>query len=174
MDSSSIFKEEFIANCCYRLDENIRMVNIALDKITEEQVWQRPNASLNSIGNLILHLCGNMTQYGISSLKETKDTRDRDTEFSAEGGLTKAELINRLKDNVIKVKAVFNEIAIDRFLAKKQVQGFTFSGIGNCIHVVEHFSYHTGQIAFWVKLLNNKPLGFYDGQNLNAKNKNSC
>jgi uncharacterized damage-inducible protein DinB len=172
MDSTSRFKEEFITNCCYRLDENTRMLTIALDKISEEQVWQRPNASLSSISNLILHLCGNMTQYGIASLKETEDHRNRDAEFSTDGGLTKVELMNRLVETVTKVKATFKEIVLDRFIVKKKVQGYTFSGIGNCIHVVEHFSYHTGQIAFWVKLLNNKPLGFYDGMDLNKRNVN--
>ena len=65
-----------------------------------------------------------------------------------------------------------NTVTLDRLISKKQVQGFEFSGIGNIVHLVEHLSYHTGQIAFWVKQLKNEQLGFYDGHDLNTKNQN--
>ena len=118
----------------------------------------------------MLHLCGNMTQYGIASLNETEDGRKRDLEFSTSGGYTKEELLKKLDSTVNKVKATFQNVSLERLLAVKHVQGFEFSGIGNMIHVVEHFSYHTGQIAFWVKQLNNEQLGFYEGHDLNTKN----
>ena len=171
MGDLNAFQKQLMENSCYRMDESLRMIKISLDKVSEEQIWQKPNASLNSIGNLILHLCGNMTQYGIASLNETVDTRQRDLEFSMEGGLNKQELFEKLRTTVDKVKATFQDVSVERLLALKQVQGFEFSGIGNIIHVVEHFSYHTGQIAFWVKQLNNESLGFYDDFDLNTKNE---
>jgi uncharacterized damage-inducible protein DinB len=146
------------------------MIKISLDTISEEQVWQKPNDSLNTIGNLILHLCGNMTQYGIASLNETVDERQRDVEFSTKGGFTKKELLKKLETTVNEVKKTLQNTSAERLVSLKKVQGFEFSGIGNSIHLVEHFSYHTGQIAFWVKLLNNKPLGFYDGLDLTVLN----
>jgi len=170
MDKLSAFQIEFISNCCYRLDESLRMIKISLDTISEEQVWQKPNDSLNTIGNLILHLCGNMTQYGIASLNETVDERQRDVEFSTKGGFTKKELLKKLETTVNEVKKTLQNTSAERLVSLKKVQGFEFSGIGNSIHLVEHFSYHTGQIAFWVKLLNNKPLGFYDGLDLTVLN----
>lgn len=147
------------------------MIKISLEKISEGQVWQKPNTSLNSIGNLVLHLCGNMTQYGIASLNGTADKRQRELEFSVEGGLNKEELLNKLETTVDQVKTTFQNVSQERLMEVRQVQGFSFSGIGNCIHVVEHFSYHTGQIAFWVKQLNNAQLGFYDGHDLTIKNQ---
>ena len=59
-----------------------------------------------------------------------------------------------------------------RLLKVYSAQGFDLSGIGIIIHVTEHYSYHTGQIAFWIKQLKDKDLGFYSGVNLNVKNKN--
>ena len=56
-------------------------------------------------------------------------------------------------------------------LKTKTVQGYAYSGIGIIIHVVEHYSYHVAQIAFWTKLLKDKDLGFYADQDLNVKNK---
>lgn len=170
MDKQSLFKEEFVTNCHLRMDECLRMISIALEQVSEEQVWQRPNQSLNSIGNLILHLCGNMTQYGISSLEEIEDHRNRDKEFSVTGGFDKQLLLKQLEQTTEEVKAVIAKTSRNRLLQKKEVQGFELSGIGNCIHLVEHFSYHTGQIAFWVKLLKGEQLGFYDGVDLNKKN----
>lgn len=170
MDELDKFQSEFIDNCCYRMDESLRMLKISVEKVSEEQLWQKPNASLNSIGNLILHLCGNMTQYGIASLNETEDKRERNLEFSTEGGFGKDELMLKIKEVIEEVKSTFRGISLERLLSQRQVQGFKFSGIGNMVHVVEHLSYHTGQIAFWVKQLKNEQLGFYDGHDLNTKN----
>ncbi len=162
------FKEQII----YRLDESTRMVSLSFDKLSEDDIWKRPNKNSNSIGNLILHLCGNITQYAISSLGGTEDKRKRDEEFSAKEGIRKSDLLNKLKDTVIKAKDSVEKVSVSELLRKREVQGFNMSGIGIAIHVTEHYSYHTGQIAFWTKQLKDKKsLGFYDGIDLNTKNQ---
>jgi len=171
MDKLEQFQIEFKANACFRLDESMRMVRITLNNISEEELWKKPNSSLNSIGNLILHVCGNLAQYGITSLAETEDYRNREVEFATTEGFNKQELLTQLSETVNTVKSTIYNVDTIRLLDKQHVQGFEFSGIGNIIHVVEHFSYHTGQIAFWVKQLNNEQLGFYDGMDLNIKNQ---
>jgi len=153
------------------MSESFERVAKCLDMISEEEVWKKPNSELNSIGNLIIHLCGNITQYIISSIGNQPDDRARDKEFSIQGGYTKSELISKLGTTVdiaCKVIKAQNEASL---LKLRSVQGYSLSGIGIVIHVVEHFSYHTGQIAFWVKLLKEKDLGFYAGKDLNQKNK---
>lgn len=164
-------REEFVQNSLYRLDESTRMNTISLTQLLEEDVWKRPNESLNSVGNLILHLCGNITQYVISSLGETEDKRERDMEFSTESGFNKTELLQKLVETVEIAKRVINDASIEQLVRKREVQGFYFSGLGVVLHAVEHYSYHTGQIAFWTKQLKNKDLGFYDGMDLNIKNE---
>jgi len=166
-----ILREEFVQNALYRFDESTRMNTISLEQLAEEEIWQKPNASLNSVGNLILHLCGNITQYVISSLGEIEDNRIRDLEFSTDSGFTKAELLQKLTETIESAKRVVNDASIEQLSRKREVQGFYFSGIGVVLHAVEHYSYHTGQIAFWTKQLKNKGLGFYDGMDLNIKNK---
>ncbi|MFP2994921.1 DinB family protein [Spongiivirga sp. MCCC 1A20706] len=162
---------EFKENAIFRLNESNRMVAIAFENLKEEQLWTRPNGISNSVGNLILHLCGNITQYAISSLGETRDVRDRDAEFNATEGFTKDELLKKLINTVQQAKDVINKSTIGQLIKKREVQGFNFSGIGIIMHVVEHYSYHTGQIAFWIKQLNGADLGFYDGMDLNTKNE---
>lgn len=171
MDKDKQLQEELVWNAGYRMNESLRMIKICLDQLSEKSIWQKPNESANSIGNLILHLCGNITQYGIASIQNLDDNRKRDEEFSTTSGYSKAELIQKLSDTIDEAKRAFYEAPLEELLRKRSVQGFNFSGVANIIHVTEHLSYHTGQIALWTKLLNNKDLGFYDGVNLNAKNE---
>ncbi|MFS4491954.1 DinB family protein [Maribacter sp. 2308TA10-17] len=163
--------EELVKNALYRMDESTRMIRKSLVEVSEEEFWQKPNESLNSIANLMLHLCGNITQYIISSLGETEDIRKRDSEFAANKSGTKSEILDKLEDTVDTAKRVIFDSSLDQLLKIRSVQGFSFSGVGVILHAVEHYSYHTGQIAFWVKQLKNKDLGFYDGIDLKIKNE---
>jgi uncharacterized damage-inducible protein DinB len=167
MDKEAQLVEELVNNALYRMDESTRMIKKSLSHITEEQLWQKPNASLNSIGNLVLHICGNMTQYIISSLGETEDKRNRDAEFNVTDVHTVTMLLKKLDDTVNTAKRVIFDTSIEQFLQTRSVQGFSLSGVGVVLHAVEHYSYHTGQIAFWVKQLKNIDLGFYEGIDLN-------
>ena len=165
---------EFKANACYRLDESTRMVKRSLEEVSTEEIWRKPNTELNSIANLILHLQGNMTQYVLSSLGGKPDNRNRDLEFQQDSGLDKEQLFNGLLAVVEQVKTTINSTSESEYLRHRDVQGFNFSGVGVVLHAVEHYSYHTGQIAFWVKLLKNKDLGFYDSLDLNIKNEENA
>ena len=171
MSNTEKLREELVTNALFRMDESTRMITKSLANISEEEMWLKPNDSLNSIANLILHLCGNITQYIISSLGEKEDGRNRDLEFSINNKESKKELLNKLKNTVNTAKRVVFDASTDQLLKTRSVQGFSFSGIGVIIHAVEHYSYHTGQIAFWVKQLKNTDLGFYSGIDLKIKNK---
>lgn len=154
------------------MDESMRMINISLAELGPGELWKKPNASSNSIGNLLMHLNGNITQYAISSLGETKDVRQRDLEFSTSNQLDGKVLISKLNQTVQVAKAIMANVTDEQLLKIRKVQGFDLTGIGIIIHVVEHLSYHTGQIAFWVKQLKNKDLKFYGGIDLSVKNPN--
>ena len=171
MDNERLLRKELIENASYRMEESLRMIGICLDQLPEDAIWKKPNSAANSIGNLILHLCGNITQYGITSLQNITDERNRDQEFETESGYSRNELLQKLGNTIEEAKRTFNSIPMEELLKKRSVQGFEFSGVGNIIHVTEHLSYHTGQIALWTKMLNNKSLGFYDGVDLNIKNQ---
>lgn len=162
--------QELTAQIILRMEENTPRIEKCLAELTEEEVWQRPNPVSNSIGNLILHLCGNITQYAISSLGNRPDARDRDAEFAAESGFSKAELLEKLTWTVREAVETIRRTDREELLRERAVQGFQMSGIGIIVHVCEHYSYHTGQIAFWTKQLKNKDLGFYAGVDLTVKN----
>ncbi len=165
------FTKELIEQSIFRMEENNDRIEKCLALLSEDEVWKKPNASSNSVGNLILHLCGNIRQYIVASLGKADDFRNRDSEFSATGGFTKKELLGKLISTVAAAVNTLKDLKDQDLLAVKSVQGFDLSGIGIIVHVVEHYSYHAAQIAFWTKLLKDKDLGFYADQDLNVKNK---
>jgi uncharacterized damage-inducible protein DinB len=164
------FYTEFLEQSIDRMDQNTRKIESCMKELDEADIWFYPNEHVNSVGNLILHLSGNIRQYIISSLGEGPDLRERDLEFSTRGGYTNMELFNKLRDTVGEAKSVIANISEEKLLRKRSVQGFIYSGIGNIIHVTEHYSYHTGQIILLTKLFKNKDMGFYSGVNLNKRN----
>lgn len=165
----ALLANEFIAQACYRMDESTRMLRTALDELDEADVWKRPNPASNSVGNLMLHLCGNIRQYAISALGGTEDLREREAEFAARDGADKAALLEKLLATVDEALVTIRNADADNLLRVRSVQGFRLSGLGIVLHVVEHYSYHTGQIAFWTKLLKDKDLGFYAGIDLTVR-----
>jgi len=163
---------EFVKQSIYRLSENTPKIIKCLDQLNEEQIWQRPNEASNSIGNILLHLCGNIRQYIISALGGKPDIRERDKEFAANGGFSKTELINKLASTLEQAINTIQNTDEAGLLKIYSVQGFNYSGIGIIIHVTEHYSHHTGQIIFWTKLLTGNDLAFYANIDLNKKNQN--
>lgn len=164
------FSKEFREQSIHFLSLNPSRIEKCFDKLTEEQVWLKPNPSSNSLGNLVLHLCGNITQYIHSSLGKEQDIRERDLEFSTEGGFTKKDLLEKITSVTNKAIDVVKNVSEEELLRKRMVQGFEYTGIGIIIHVTEHYSYHVGQIAYWTKYIANRDLGFYAGRDLNILN----
>ena len=163
---------EFIEQSIYRIEKNTPKIIKCLDQLTEDQVWMRPNEVSNSIGNILLHLCGNIRQYAISALGDQADIRERDKEFSAQGGHTKEQLLKKLSDTLQEAITVMRTTDEVRLMKIYSAQGFTYSGVGIVVHITEHYSHHTGQIIFWTKQLTGTDLGFYSHVDLNKKNKN--
>ncbi len=166
------FKKEFISQSIFRWHESVKRIEKCLKDLTEDEVWQKPNQSSNSVGNLIIHLCGNITQYIISSLGHREDLRERDEEFRISGGFSKSELFEKLRETIDVASSILEKASQDELTRSRNVQGYELTGIGIVIHVTEHLSYHVGQIAFRTKLLKDKDLGFYKGVDLNRRNEN--
>lgn len=159
-----------IAECKRRLyDESLPRIRTCLAELSVEEVWARPNERTVSAGNLVLHLAGNVRQYVIATLGGVPDVRERQKEFDTPGPMPTADLLDRLERTMAEARAVIDRVDPATLLEPRRVQGFVESGLSILVHVVEHFSYHTGQIAYIVKSRRNVDLGFYRGKNLDAK-----
>jgi uncharacterized damage-inducible protein DinB len=142
-----------------------------LQQIDESDLWWRPNEETNSIGNLILHLCGNVRQWIISGLGGEIDKRERQAEFDKKDGLSRSELLDLLSTTLREADAVLESLRPDDWDARRLIQGNDVSVFEAVYHVVEHFSMHAGQIAYVTKLRIGRDLEFYDVKDGIAKPK---
>jgi uncharacterized damage-inducible protein DinB len=136
-------------------------IEACLTKLSDGQIWARGHENENAIGNLALHLAGNVRQWIISSLGNTPDRRDRNAEFDARGGFTSAELARRLRDTVEQALTIIPALTTEQLTRDYDIQGYRVSGVEVVFHVVEHFAQHTGQIIFATKMITGADLGFY-------------
>jgi uncharacterized damage-inducible protein DinB len=129
--------------------------------LTLDQIWARGSENENAIGNLVLHLTGNLGQWILSSLGNQVVTRDRDGEFDARGNATSAALLTKLRNTVEQATRIIANLSTEELTRVYDVQGYSVSGVAAVFHVVEHFAQHTGQIIFATKILTGEDPGFY-------------
>jgi len=131
-----------------------------LKKLSAQQVWWRPNAASNSVGNLVLHLTGNVRQWIVAGLGGATDTRERDKEFEERGPLPKQALVRGLKVTVQQACRVLHKLAAADLAEVHKIQGYRVTGLEASYHVAEHFAHHAGQIILITKLLTGRDLAF--------------
>jgi uncharacterized damage-inducible protein DinB len=129
--------------------------------LTPEQLWWRPNSASNSIGNLLLHLNGNVRQWLVASFNKDKDERDRPAEFAAKEGAIAAELLAKLSATLDAAAAVLDRLTVAELLAPYEIQGYHVRGLDAVYQVVEHFGLHYGQIVYIMKSLTGRDLEFH-------------
>ena len=134
--------------------------------LTEKEIWYRPNTNSNSVGNITLHLCGNIRQWIIAGLGGHQDVRERQKEFDEQGPIPLEKLLELLIVLKKDVEVVLNNVSPKDLIEKRDVQIYQESGLSILLHVVEHFSYHVGQVTYIVKMLKDVDTGYYAGQNL--------
>jgi uncharacterized damage-inducible protein DinB len=130
----------------YLLDEYVPKIRLAVAPLTDADAWWRPDAGSNSIGNLILHIEGNARQWILGGVAQQAGERDRDAEFSATGGQSTSELIERLARSFQEIGAAILAVPTSEMDAPRVIQGASTTVFHAIYHVVEHVSMHTGQI----------------------------
>lgn len=141
-----------------KLEQNLARIVDCLGRLNDEQVWQRAGDASNAPGNLALHLAGNVRQWILQGVDGQADVRDRDAEFAARGGVGREALLEGLRATVAEAAAVIRSAQLDQPMS---VQSYHITVLEGIFHVVEHFSYHTGQIVFLTKALLNVDLAYY-------------
>lgn len=165
--SSQAITQALIEEVNFRLfEEGVPRIINCLSRLPEEKIWWRPNQHSNSIGNLVLHLCGNVRQWIISGAGEEKDVRRRSEEFDERGPVPREQLLSLLHALEPDVRRVLAGITPEDLITVKPVQVYEHTVLTMLVHVTEHFSYHTGQIAWITKMLMDEDLGFYAGEDL--------
>ncbi len=136
-----------------------------VESLSESQVWWRPNAASNSIGNLMLHLNGNVRQWLVASFNRREDDRNRPAEFAAQDGISASALLEKLGATMEQAAEVLARLTEGDLLARYEIQGYNVSGLDAVYQVVEHFGMHYGQSLYIAKNLCGRDLGFYSELN---------
>jgi uncharacterized damage-inducible protein DinB len=145
----------------YLIDENFPRVIKCLEILNEEEIWYRPNSQSNSVGNLVLHLNGNLNQWILDYIGGKPFERNRQLEFDAEKTHNKGELIHMMTNLSEELRSCILSATRDKLLDILPIQNQNETGISVLIHITEHFSFHTGQIAYVTKWLKDQQTNFY-------------
>ncbi|MEO8097840.1 MAG: DUF1572 family protein [Acidobacteriota bacterium] len=152
---------EFLRYAADQLEQQCQRIEECVGRLTPEQVWWRGGESQNAIGNLLLHLTGNVREWILTGIDHAPNTRVRDAEFAARGGIAAGSMTVALREAIDKAVVVIRGLAVDRLTERVRIQGHDVTLVEVIFHVVEHFSGHTGQIILMTKGFTGADLGFY-------------
>ena len=152
---------DFVTTAADKLAENLDRIETCLGELPPQALWARNTENENAVGNLLLHLEGNVRQWILSGVGAAADRRDRAGEFSARTGEDGPVLFAKLQDTVGEAVALIRGLPPGRLIEQVSIQGCDTTVLGAIFHVVEHFSGHTYQIILLTKRFTGKDLGFY-------------
>jgi hypothetical protein len=135
------------------LTKALKRIKHCLGQLTDEQIWQRESESMNSIGNLILHLCGNLRQWIVAGIGSETDERHRPKEFSERGPIPKRELLRCLDEVVAKAHDALAKVSASDLMRTRCIQGFDVNGLEAIFDSVPHFRGHTQEIIHMTRSL---------------------
>lgn len=154
--------QHFLSTCIHTLQESYlpRLLK-CLDALTDEQIWQRPNDHTNSIGNLVLHITGNLRQWAVAGIGGEEDFRNRPREFDPHSVKPRSELVGLVTQTVRQAVEVLEDLHPSELVEKRKIQGYDVTVLQAAFHTTEHFGQHLGQIILLTKQMTDRDLGFY-------------
>jgi len=127
-----------------------------LASLDDDQIWWRPNASSMSVGNMVLHLTGNLNHYLGRGVVASGYRRERPKEFSEKGPIPREELLRRLEESLGWARRAFERITPESLMDKAELGEETTEIARLVIGVTTHFNGHVGQIIYVTKMIKGK------------------
>jgi hypothetical protein len=128
------------------LDAALSRIQHCLKQLSNEQIWSRPRAAMNSIGNLILHLNGNVKQFIVHSIGGEPDDRDRPAEFAARDVVEKTVLLEKMTSVVERAKDAISGASEAELCRVRRFRDADWTGLKCIVTSVAHFRGHTQEI----------------------------
>jgi uncharacterized damage-inducible protein DinB len=143
----------FLGFSCHRLDMVAAKMKTCLGKLTDEQIWARGGAHENAVGNIVLHLCGNIRQWVMHGVGGTKDVRVREAEFSAGGDFSGTTLAEMFVSTIAEARGIIATLPVERLTDRTTPQpGRPEVSVLEAIYqVVAHAHEHVGQVILVTK-----------------------
>jgi hypothetical protein len=142
----------YLAEAQRRLAAAHDRIRHCLGQLDDVQVWWRPHGSMNSIANLVLHLCGNLRQWIVSGVGGAVDARDRPQEFAERDPIPRDELRRRLAGVVDEANAILSRFDEGHLLDKRRIQGFDETVLSAVFDSLAHLSGHAQEIVYITRL----------------------
>ena len=152
---------EFLDYSAAQLDLYLSRIETCLDQLTPEQVWERHSENENAVGNLVLHLEGNLRQWILGGVGGQPDRRDRYSEFEARGGASPEQLKRHLRATMEEAAATVRALPHERLTERIHPQGHDVSVLEAIYQAVQHLSGHAFQIMLLTKFHSGRDLGFF-------------
>ena len=152
---------EFLRVSRHEIAQRLARIEDCVSRLTTEQIWSRGSEIENSVGNLMLHLAGNLRQWIVAGVGGSPYTRDRDAEFARRDPIDLEELLRVLRGAVDEADSVLAALTDDDLLTVRRIQAYEVTALHAVCHVVDHFAEHTGQIIWATKRMTGQELGFY-------------
>jgi len=147
----------FLAHSDKKLEEMTGYLEACVRQLSDEQVWRRGGAHENAVGNLVLHLCGNMRQWILHGVDKQPDVRTRDAEFETGvngGGMSASELMELFRGTVAECRTAMEKVSAERLVERTNPQpprSGEVSVLDAIYQVVGHVQQHVGQIILLTK-----------------------
>ncbi|MDA1312217.1 MAG: DUF1572 family protein [Acidobacteria bacterium] len=161
MSDSNTFAHEFLRISRHQLRERLRRIELCVAKLDDGQLWTRSHETENAVGNLILHLAGNIRQWIVSGVGGAPDRRNRDAEFAQREPLTREQAMSALRDAIADADAVLASLSEEDLLVKRKIQVFDLTLLHAIYHCIEHLAEHSGQIVWATKRMTGEDLRIY-------------
>ena len=142
------FAQAFLQETRQALAQEHRRIAHSLGQLDESQIWQRPSPDVNSIGTIIVHLCGNLRQRFLHGIGGAEDVRNRPSEFTGAATFSKQELLATLNELIRKIDALLQDLPVGVLLAPRRIQGEETVGLAVIYRTVTHLEGHALQIAY--------------------------
>lgn len=159
----------FVNYSLERMQQMGKQIRECVQGLTEEQMWQRSGEHANSVGNLLLHLSGNIRQWIGHGVGGLADIRVRDKEFEARGGRSTAEVLGLFESTLAEAVQILKSMPLTRLIERTKPQNRDVAVLEAIYQVTGHLMLHTGQIIFATKQMTGKDLGFFKRDGLKAR-----
>jgi uncharacterized damage-inducible protein DinB len=144
--------KEYVNECKLRIESSFQRLYHCLDQLDEKKIWWQPNDKMNSVGILILHICGSFRQWTITNINNTQDVRDRPEEFLNENEITKEELIQLTANLKSDFEKAINNLDSSRLTEQRRIQGYDVTLMSAIFRALVHLEGHIGQIVLLTRI----------------------
>jgi hypothetical protein len=139
---------------CDELAAALGRIAHCVGQLSDEQIWSRPKPELNSVGNLLLHLNGNVRQLIVSGVGNLPDDRDRPAEFAAREPVASDELLGKLVATVRLAQATIRAASPKTLCSPVKVKRYEeWTGLQGIVRSFAHFRGHSQEIIHMTREL---------------------